>query len=139
MTTRNIFFIDSSIADYQDLIDTLPTNSKWFLLNPEQDGIEQIQAALSNYNELDSIQILSHGAQGILYLGNTVLDQHNIDSYSNQLGYIGNSLAQSGDLLLYGRYVAQGGEGIQFIDRLAQLTGADVAVSITESIPSGMS
>lgn len=139
MTTRNIFFIDSSIADYQELINSLPTNSKWFLLNPDQDGIEQIQAALSSYNELDSIQILSHGAQGTLYLGNTVLDQHNIDSYSNQLGYIGNSLAQSGDLLLYGQYMAQHGKGFQFIDRLSQLTGADVAVSIAESMPSSMS
>lgn len=139
MTTRNIFFIDSSIADYQELIDSLPANSKWFLLHPDQDGIEQIQATLSNYNELDSIQILSHGAQGILYLGNTVLDQHNIDSYSNQLGYIGNSLAQSGDLLLYGQYTAKDGKGFQFLDRLSQLTGADVAVSIAKPISSGMS
>lgn len=139
MTTRNIFFIDSSVANYQELIDALPANSRWFLLNPDQDGIEQMQAALSRYSELDSIRILSHGAQGILYLGNTVLDQHNIDNYSNQLGYIGNSLAQSGDLLLYECNVAQGSKGFQFIDRLAQLTGSDVAVSIAEPMSSSMS
>ena len=107
MTTRNIFFIDSGVANYQALIDALPANSEWFLLNPDQDGIEQMQTILSNYSELDSIQILSHGAQGVLYLGNTALDQHNIDSYSSQLGHIGKSLSPSGKLLLYGCNVAQ--------------------------------
>jgi len=107
MITKNIFFIDSGVANYQALIDALPANSEWFLLNPDQDGIEQIQAILSNYSELDTIQILSHGAQGILYLGNTVLDQHNIDRYSTQFGHIGKSLAPSGNLLLYGCNVAQ--------------------------------
>jgi Domain of unknown function (DUF4347) len=107
MTTRNIFFIDSGIANYQALIDALPANSEWFLLNPDQDGIEQIQMILSSYSELNTIQILSHGAHGVLHLGNTVLDQHNIDSYSSQFGHIGKSLSPSGDLLLYGCNVAQ--------------------------------
>ena len=129
MTTNNIFFIDSGVANYQALIESLPANSKWFLLNPDQGGIEQMQSVLSNYSELDSIQILSHGAQGVLYLGNTVLDQNNIDSYSNQLGHIGNSLTPSGDLLLYGCNVAQGDKGLRFIDRFAQLIGTDVAAS----------
>ena len=80
MTTKHIFFIDSGVANYQGLIDALPANNEWFLLNPEQDGIEQMQAILSNYSELNTIQILSHGAQGVLYLGNTVLNRHNIDS-----------------------------------------------------------
>ena len=107
MTTKNIFFIDSGVANYQALIDALPANSEWFLLNPDQDGIEQMQAILSNYSELNTIQILSHGAQGVLNLGNTVLDQHNIDRYSSQLGRIGKSLSPSGNLLLYGCNVAQ--------------------------------
>ena len=66
-----------------------------------------MQAILSSYSELNTIQILSHGAQGVLNLGNTVLDQHNIDRYSSQLGRIGKSLSPSGDLLLYGCNVAQ--------------------------------
>ena len=67
MTTNNIFIIDSRVADYQRLMAALPVGSEAFLLNPDQDGIEQMQATLSNYSDLDSIQIISHGAQGALY------------------------------------------------------------------------
>lgn len=121
MTTRNIFFIDSGVANYQALIDALPANSEWFLLNPDQDGIEQMQKILSSYSQLDTIQILSHGAQGVLHLGSTVLDQHNIDNYSSQLGHIGKSLSPSGDLLLYGCNVAKGDPAIHECDESIRL------------------
>lgn len=116
MTTRNIFFIDSGVANYQTLIDALPADSEWFLLDPDQDGIEQIQKILSAYSQLSTIQILAHGAQGFLYLGSTRLNQLNIDDYSNQLGHIGNSLSPSGDLLLYGCNAAQSEPAAQKCD-----------------------
>ena len=107
MTTHNIFFIDSRVADYQTLIASLPTDSEWFLLNSTQDGIAQMQAILANYSGLDSIQILSHGAQGTLFLGSTILTSSNINNYSSQLSSIGSSLTSTGDILLYGCNVAQ--------------------------------
>ncbi len=126
MTTKNIFFIDSSVANYQTLIDALPADSEWFLLKPDQDGIKQIQAILSNYSELNTIQILSHGTQGVLYLGNTVLDQKNIDSYSSQLGRIGKSLSPSGNLLLYACNVAQAQESDKSIRLLRWKPGLNI-------------
>lgn len=111
MTTKNIFIVDSRVADYQQLMADLPGDSQAFVLNPGQDSIAQIQAISSNFNNLDYIQIVSHGAQGALYLGNTILNQENIDNYPNSLGDIGSSLVPAGDLLLYGCNVAQGDEG----------------------------
>ncbi|MEI2768202.1 MAG: DUF4347 domain-containing protein [Nitrosomonas sp.] len=49
MTTKNIFIIDSRVADYQSLITGLPADSEAFVLNPDQDGIAQMQAILANY------------------------------------------------------------------------------------------
>jgi Ca2+-binding RTX toxin-like protein len=129
MTTKNIFFIDTRVANYQTLINGLPAHSQWFVLNAEQDGIKQMQAVLTNFRDLDSIQILSHGAQGALALGNTVLDQDTLARYSSELGAIGLSLTGDGDIVLYGCNVAQGSVGQQFVGTLAQLTGADVAAS----------
>lgn len=96
MTTHNIFFVDSRVADYQRPIAALPTDSKAFLLDSGQDGVEQMQAVLSDYQDLDSIQVISHGARGTFYLGNTVLSQNNINSCRTQLGNIGNNLTVSG-------------------------------------------
>lgn len=121
MSIKNIFFIDSSVANYQTLINALPADSEWFLLNPDQDGIEQIQKILSVYSQLSSIQILAHGTSGFLCLGNTTLDQLNIDSYSNQFGHIGKSLSPSGDLLLYGCNAVQGEPAAQECDESIRL------------------
>ena len=129
MATQTIYFIDSRVESYQSLIGSFSADSEWFVLDANQDGLAQMQAILANYNNLDSIQILSHGAQGALSLGNTTLNSSNIASYSSALAKIGSSLNSAGDILLYGCNVAQGDIGQSFINTFAQLTGADVAAS----------
>lgn len=129
MPTHNIYFVDSRVADYQRLVGSLPMDSEWFVLDANRDGIEQMQAILAGYSGLDSIRILSHGSQGALFLGSTVLNNANIDGYSQQLAGIGGSLTSAGDILLYGCNVAQGDVGQSFISALSQYTGADVAAS----------
>ncbi|ADC63834.1 DUF4347 domain-containing protein [Allochromatium vinosum] len=137
-SARNIFFIDARVADAQTLIDHLPAGSEWFMIDADQDGLAQMQAALAAHDgDLDSIQILSHGASGALLLGSTVLDHDTLSTYRSQLGSIGSHLTESGDLLLYGCNVAQGESGQRFVEKIAQMTGADVAAS--EDITGGQS
>ena len=128
-TITNIVFIDTAVPDYQTLIAGLPDNSTYFVLDAQKDGVEQIEQALAGYSNLDSIQILSHGTQGSLYLGNAVLSNNTLKKYQEQLASIGSHLKDTGDILLYGCNVAQGDAGLQFIDVLAKATGADVAAS----------
>ena len=80
MATQTIYFIDSNVENYQSLISSFSDDSKWFVLDANQDGLAQMQAILANYNNLDSIQILSHGTQGALSLGSTTLSNSNIAS-----------------------------------------------------------
>ena len=108
---KNLVFVDSRVADYQTLIAGLGTDSAWVLINADQDGVVQMQAALAGYSGLDSIQIVSHGSAGTLYLGSTVLDQEGLSSFADQLRTIGDSLSETGDILLYGCNVAQGEVG----------------------------
>ena len=128
-TKRQIAFIDSRVADYQTLIDGLEEGTAWYLLDAHEDGISQMEWILSDYSDLEAIQIISHGSQGTLYLGNMVLDAGNLSAYQSSLQTIGESLSETGDILLYGCNVAQGDTGIQFIESLAAVTGADVAAS----------
>lgn len=129
MTTKNVFFIDSRVSDYQSLITSLRADSEWVLIDGSRDGVLQMQSALAGHSNLDSIQVISHGSAGTLYLGSTVLGSSNLESYSSQLRSIGSSLTDSGDLLLYGCNVAQGDAGKLFIDSLAAMSQADVAAS----------
>ena len=127
--TKRITFIDSRVADYQTLIADLPADTEWFVLNTEEDGLEQMANILSGYSELDAIDVISHGSVGTLYLGNTLLDNTNLAKYQDQLKLIGTSLCETGDILLYGCNVAQGETGLRFISSLVQYTGADIAAS----------
>ena len=127
--THHLFFIDSHVEDYETLVSELPSGSEWFLLSSEQDGIMQMQSVLSDYSNLDSIQIISHGSPGTLYLGAAILNHQNILRYSNVLQQIGQSLTENGDILLYGCSIGQGNVGTQFISEFSHYTRADVTAS----------
>ena len=127
--TQNIVFIDSSVANYQSLIDDLTEPAEVFILDGGSDGLAQMAARLQGRSGIDAIHVISHGSQEALYLGSTVLDSGNLASYGVQLASIGGSLTDTGDILLYGCNMAKGDIGLQFITSLAQYTGADVAAS----------
>ena len=127
--SSNIILIDSRVTGYQTFIDQMDKPSEVFVIDAQSDGLAQIATALQGRSDIDALHIISHGSQGALYLGSTVLDSGNLSMHAAQLASIGSSLTQAGDILLYGCNVAQGEAGVQFINALAQATGADVAAS----------
>ena len=44
------------------------------LIDASRDGVAQISQALAGQHDIDAIHIISHGADGILELGSTMLD-----------------------------------------------------------------
>ncbi|HIJ49290.1 MAG TPA: DUF4347 domain-containing protein, partial [Gammaproteobacteria bacterium] len=56
------------------------------------------------------------------------MNNSTIDTYAEELKIWGNSLSADGDILLFGCYVAAN-EGSTFVNRLANLTEADIAAS----------
>jgi uncharacterized delta-60 repeat protein len=133
--SQSIAFIDSRVSGYRTLIDSLPTGTDWVLLDAQEDGLLQMQRALTGLSGLDAIHIVSHGSPGMLYLGSTVLDAGKLAIYQSQLQALGASLSDSGDILLYGCNVAAGTAGAEFVAALAQVTGADVAASTDATGP----
>ena len=129
MTATSIIFVDSRVANYQDLINCLPPGSEVYVLDSMSDGLEQMASYLHGRTGLDAIHIISHGSVGALYLGSTVLSSDNLAFYQIQLTTIGQALTYAGDILLYGCDVGQGDVGVEFITALAEVTGADVAAS----------
>ncbi len=125
----SIIFFDKRVRDYQLLIATLPADSEYALIDTDSDGIHQMANYLAGRHNLDSIQIVSHGDKGSLQLGSTILDANNLMDYEIQLAFIGDALADDGDISLYGCNIASGIEGQAFIEHLAAMTGADIAAS----------
>lgn len=115
------------MADYKQLIAGVVTEADVLLLDPKRDGIEQITEFLSHNPQTSSLQIISHGSPGCLYLGNSQLSLQTLDHYAPQLQTWNNRGARP--ILLYGCHVAAGEAGAAFIARLHQLTGAPIAAS----------
>lgn len=129
---KQIVFVDSSIPNRESLFDaTMLQNSTTEVvqLNALQNGLEQIANALAAKTNLEAIHVFSHGQQGKIVLGNTTVGTNEINSNLDYLSTIGKSFTADGDLLLYGCYVADGFVGQDFVNRLAEVTGADVPAS----------
>ncbi len=134
-TPTNLVFIDSSVDDFSSLLKGLQANSQAVILDSSQDGVTQISNFLANYQGIvGSVQILSHGAAGSLQLGSASLSLDNLDQYQSALGKwfspdSSNKLGNKPDLIIYGCDAAEGEKGQEFINKLSQVTGADVAAS----------
>ncbi|GAB6109993.1 DUF4347 domain-containing protein [Fusibacter bizertensis] len=126
---EEVVFVDDMLQDYDQLVDAIPRGADIVLLDGKKDGIAQISNYLQNKNNIDAIHIISHGHNAEISIGTAVLNAHTIDTYLSELGVIGNSLNENGDILLYGCNVASTDSGKFFVDEIARITDADVAAS----------
>ncbi|MEG3834290.1 DUF4347 domain-containing protein, partial [Microcoleus sp. Z1_C3] len=126
---KQIIFVDSSVQNYQNLIEGADANAKIVILDDKRSGIEQITQALASESGIEAVHIVSHGSEGSLKLGTDVLNGNDLENFNTQLKQWGNALTENGDILLYGCDVAAGETGNNFVKRLSELTGADVAAS----------
>lgn len=135
MTTSSLIFVDARVSDYAQLMAHLPTTAEVVVLDSATDGLQQMADYLAGRTGIEAIHVVSHGSQGALYLGNVRVDGDYLTGHSAQLASIGSGLTETGDILLYGCNVAQGDVGLQFVQSLANLTGADVAASVDVTGP----
>jgi len=124
-----IVFIDSGIADAQALIDAISEAAEIVILDGDSPALTQIADHLDGRSDLGAVHILSHGANGALKFASGVVDSGNLADFADDLSRIGAAIAEGGDILLYGCFVAADGAGQAFIDAMAGETGADIAAS----------
>jgi Ca2+-binding RTX toxin-like protein len=123
-----IVFIDSAVDEYQTLVKGVAPGAETIVLDPTLDGVAQITELLAERTDVVAVHIVSHGSPGCLYLGKTQLSLDTLECYASQLQTWATPLTVS-PLLLYGCNVAAGDAGEEFLERLHQLTGANIAAS----------
>jgi Ca2+-binding RTX toxin-like protein len=119
-----VVFVDAGVDNYHQLVDGVIPTAEVFVLDTAADGIEQISQVLQQRQDVDAVHIVSHGAPGCLYLGNTQLSLDTFNRYATQL-----QQWDVANLLLYGCNVAAGDAGAEFVAKLQALTGAEIAAS----------
>ncbi|MGE8477678.1 MAG: Ig-like domain-containing protein [Pseudomonas shirazensis] len=126
---HEVVFIDSAVSDYQKLIAGLPEGVEVVVLDNSKDGLKQIADYLDGRKDIASIDIISHGDAGYIYLAGDAIWTNQLDAHAADLARIGTSLAEGGDVRFFACNTGAGAEGQQFVNEVSRLTGADVGAS----------
>src|SRR4028119_1620330 len=130
--SKSIVFIDPALDDYQSLAGGMLPGAEIIILDKNGNGVEQITTKLQTIaaagGTVDQVHIFSHGSSGSLQLGSASLNSDNLPQYESQLQGWRNALSDKADIVAYGCFVGAG-SGSNFLDRLGELTGADIAAS----------
>ena len=125
-----VVFVDPTVPNYQELLSGMDPNIEVVMLDGGQDGVEQIANTLSVRTGIDAVHLISHGNAGELHLGTGSLTAESMSGqYADELATIQHSLSEQADILVYGCDFAKGEAGQLAVDRLADMTGADVEAS----------
>ncbi len=129
-TTNEIVFVDPSVEDVNQLIAGIDPAHEIIFLDPSTDGVEFMAQVLSERNDIDAIHIISHGDEGALFLGSSVLNLDSMNGeYADELAIFRDALTVDADILIYGCNFGAEETGALAVARLAQLTDADIAAS----------
>ncbi|MFF7056498.1 VCBS domain-containing protein [Achromobacter spanius] len=128
---RNVLVVDARVQGAQALADSAAPGTKVVVVDAAKDGVAAVQAALDAIGQVDSIQILGHGTPGQMQLGSSVLSTLSADTL--RTAEWGTHLSPNGDILLYGCATGQGEDGRALLQKMASLTGADVAASTNDT------
>ena len=126
---KRFAFLDAALPDLDILVAEVSKHAQTVILEPNANGLMQIADALEGLSGLATIDIFSHGTSGSIQLGGEWLDAARLLEHESELGRIGASLRDGGDILLYGCNLGSGPAGLAFIDSFADLTARDVAAS----------
>ena len=123
----HIIFVDSEVDNYQDLISG--SRAEIVLLDSDRNGIEQITETLAQSSNVSTVEILSHGRDNSINLGNSQLNADNVEQYRTKIASWSAALTENSDILIHGCNVAADVDGSDLITQLADLTSADIAAS----------
>ncbi|MEM6253280.1 MAG: Ig-like domain-containing protein, partial [Cyanobacteria bacterium P01_D01_bin.156] len=128
--SNQLVVVDAGIGEYTELVEGLGASAAVLILDPTVDGISQIDSAISQFQSLDAVHIVSHGNAGQLQLGSTQLNSETLAVYKDVLEGWDDVLTDTADILIYGCNVAEGERGQSFVQQLSSTTGADIAASV---------
>ncbi len=131
---QDYIFIDTNVENYQELAETWAGKGVIVLIDGNSDGIDQIMTALAGVDNIGAIHLVSHGDEGVFWLGTTQIDSASVSgALASSLASIGAKLTADGDILIYGCDVGDDEAGQQLMNALAATTGADIAASIDDT------
>ncbi len=122
-----VAIVDSRVDDYQQLINALEGGVSLMLINPDENPVASISAALAGISAVDELHIFAHGQPGGLHLGDRLFDETQAGIFRDELETWGTSLHQNACVYVYGCRAGAGEPGANFIQSLSNMLERPVA------------
>jgi len=129
LLTKELVIIDQAVPDKHLFYQNIKPNTDIKEINSQLDGLQQLTALLSQYQNLDSLHIVSHADRGVIYLGNSQVTEKVLREEVNSLAAIDEAVKDNGDVLFYGCNLAAGESGEALLNLIANQANVDVAAS----------
>ncbi len=130
-----IIFIDETTPDYELLVKDLLANGspdrtfEIITISAEQDGIQLISNILAQHSGVSAVHLISHGSDGNVNIGKSVLNQSTFSTHENLISNWGHAFTETGDLLIYGCNFSATEAGKMLGANIAALAEVDIASS----------
>lgn len=121
-----IVIVDAAIRNYKYLLASPLLGMEVHILKGQTDGIAQIEALLSQSQQLSSIHLMCKGGPGQLNIGTTRLSGEHLWAYADELRQWRCYLAEDAEIVIYGCELTTNRAGQALLSWLQLLIGANV-------------
>jgi filamentous hemagglutinin family protein len=125
----DLVFVDSTVKNYQTLIDGTKGGSSVTVIGADQYGIRTVTQTIADITGARSLHIVSEGDAGNFWLGKDFVSSENIPQYSSDLQAWRTALSPAATILLYACNLASGENGVALVQAVKNYTGREVAAS----------
>lgn len=127
-----LVFVDTTTHNYQPLLDEILASAGTVdvvVFDSSADGVSIISSALSQYQNIHKVHIISPCADCSLPLGSSLVDQQYLNEFSGIFSSWSDAFSAHADIRIYGHDAVASASRNQFFRTLGRLTGTDVATS----------
>ncbi|WP_105264502.1 DUF4347 domain-containing protein [Pseudoalteromonas sp. T1lg76] len=127
--SQEVMIIDASLPDKSTFYKALKPGIEVIEIDDQTPIFAQLNSKLAAYKSLDALHWVSHGSQGKIHVGQQQISAASLNDYVADIKRLGTKLSAGADIRFYNCNLAQGEQGIEFIELLSAHTGADIAAS----------
>lgn len=126
---NELVFLDTTVPDYKRLLFGTEAGTTTVAIPVSENGIERVTNVLQQVGAVDAVHIVSEGDEGEFWLGNAYVSNETLEKYKAHFQQWGGLLSTEADILIYACLTARGSDGLALLNKIANLTHADVAGS----------
>lgn len=128
-SVNELVILDATVPDKQMFYQQNKAGVKIVEIHANQDGLMQFSNILKNYHDLDTLHVVSHASDGVIYLGTSQITEQLLQENNDIYATLDHALKDGADILFYGCELAKSEQGKQLLQQIASQANINVAAS----------